>query len=190
MALDAAVHPQDYSMGYFCKDFFTLGGGVGGGLGHGSFDLQEQKGFVKLLGNGMMEHCADGANWAEYSSSPSVMQNVKEWDPNSSPEACAGDYKIRFFEGSRATMMMKDSQAAAAAAAPASAGKRKRQRTRTCKNKEELENQRMTHIAVERNRRKQMNDYLAVIRSLMPPSYVQRVRNNNNTSIHSFFFSF
>jgi hypothetical protein len=33
----------------------------------------------------------------------------------------------------------------------------------------------MTHIAVERNRRKQMNEYLAVLRSLMPPSYVQRV---------------
>ncbi|CAI0454101.1 unnamed protein product [Linum tenue] len=32
----------------------------------------------------------------------------------------------------------------------------------------------MTHIAVERNRRKQMNDYLALLRSLMPSSYVQR----------------
>uniref|UniRef100_A0A0D3H1H4 BHLH domain-containing protein n=2 Tax=Oryza TaxID=4527 RepID=A0A0D3H1H4_9ORYZ len=32
----------------------------------------------------------------------------------------------------------------------------------------------MTHIAVERNRRKQMNEYLAVLRSLMPASYVQR----------------
>ncbi|VVA95014.1 unnamed protein product [Arabis nemorensis] len=32
----------------------------------------------------------------------------------------------------------------------------------------------MTHIAVERNRRKQMNEYLAVLRSLMPPSYAQR----------------
>ncbi|CAN4092404.1 unnamed protein product [Withania somnifera] len=53
-------------------------------------------------------------------------------------------------------------------------GRRKRRRTRSCKNKEELENQRMTHIAVERNRRKQMNEYLAVIRSLMPPSYIQR----------------
>ncbi|GFP90856.1 transcription factor bhlh96 [Phtheirospermum japonicum] len=42
------------------------------------------------------------------------------------------------------------------------------------KNKEEMENQRMTHIAVERNRRRQMNDYLAVLRSLMPPSYAQR----------------
>ncbi|CAN8235431.1 unnamed protein product [Cochlearia groenlandica] len=53
-------------------------------------------------------------------------------------------------------------------------GRRKRRRTRNNKNKEEIENQRMTHIAVERNRRKQMNEYLAVLRSLMPPSYAQR----------------
>lgn len=53
--------------------------------------------------------------------------------------------------------------------------RRKRRRTRSNKNKEEIENQRMTHIAVERNRRKQMNDYLAVLRSLMPSSYAQRV---------------
>ncbi|KAK3211232.1 hypothetical protein Dsin_015938 [Dipteronia sinensis] len=57
---------------------------------------------------------------------------------------------------------------------PPVASRRKRRRTRTTKNKEEVEKQRMTHIAVERNRRKQMNDYLAVLRSLMPPSYVQR----------------
>ena len=58
----------------------------------------------------------------------------------------------------------------------AGGGRRKRRRrTKSSKNKEEIENQRMTHIAVERNRRKQMNDYLAVLRSLMPPSYAQRV---------------
>lgn len=34
---------------------------------------------------------------------------------------------------------------------------------------------RMTHISVERNRRKQMNEHLAILRSLMPTSYVQRV---------------
>ncbi|KAH0918185.1 hypothetical protein HID58_025845 [Brassica napus] len=39
--------------------------------------------------------------------------------------------------------------------------RRKKRRTRSNKNKEEIENQRMTHIAVERNRRKQMNEYLA-----------------------------
>ncbi|KAJ0666166.1 putative transcription factor bHLH family [Helianthus annuus] len=52
--------------------------------------------------------------------------------------------------------------------------KKRRRRPRVCKNKEEAETQRMTHIAVERNRRKQMNDHLAVMRSLMPESYVQR----------------
>lgn len=51
----------------------------------------------------------------------------------------------------------------------------KRRRLKTRKNKQEIETQRMTHIAVERNRRKQMNDYLSVLRSLMPDSYVQRV---------------
>ncbi|GJN33732.1 hypothetical protein PR202_gb22355 [Eleusine coracana subsp. coracana] len=53
-------------------------------------------------------------------------------------------------------------------------GRRKRQRTRAVKNKEEAESQRMTHIAVERNRRKQMNEYLAALRCLMPPAYAQR----------------
>jgi hypothetical protein len=59
--------------------------------------------------------------------------------------------------------------------APAPAGRKKRRRTRAVKNKEEVESQRMTHIAIERNRRKQMNEYLAVLRSLMPPAYAQRV---------------
>ncbi|KAH7861288.1 hypothetical protein Vadar_024222 [Vaccinium darrowii] len=54
--------------------------------------------------------------------------------------------------------------------------KRKRvKRTRPAlKNKEEIESQRMTHIAVERNRRRQMNDHLTALRSLMPSSYIQR----------------
>ncbi|CAH8360768.1 unnamed protein product [Eruca vesicaria subsp. sativa] len=49
-----------------------------------------------------------------------------------------------------------------------------RRRTRAKKNKEDIINQRMTHIAVERNRRRQMNEYLSALRSLMPESYVQR----------------
>ncbi|XP_010532793.1 PREDICTED: transcription factor FAMA [Tarenaya hassleriana] len=52
--------------------------------------------------------------------------------------------------------------------------KGKRKRRRTIKTSEEVESQRMTHIAVERNRRKQMNEHLRVLRSLMPGSYVQR----------------
>ncbi|PAN51162.1 hypothetical protein PAHAL_9G575300 [Panicum hallii] len=61
-----------------------------------------------------------------------------------------------------------------AAPEPAPAVRRKRRRTKVVKNKEEIETQRMTHIAVERNRRRQMNEYLAVLRSLMPPSYAHR----------------
>ncbi|OIW13556.1 hypothetical protein TanjilG_29297 [Lupinus angustifolius] len=51
----------------------------------------------------------------------------------------------------------------------------KRTRVKSRRNKEELENQRMIHITAERNRRKQMNEYLSVLHSLMPESYVQRV---------------
>lgn len=54
-------------------------------------------------------------------------------------------------------------------------GRKKRlRRPKVCKNKEEAETQRMNHIVVERNRRKQMNQLLDVLRSLMPKSYVQR----------------
>ncbi|XP_039047924.1 transcription factor bHLH67-like isoform X2 [Hibiscus syriacus] len=61
--------------------------------------------------------------------------------------------------------------------------RRKRKRTKPVKNKDEVESQRMTHIAVERNRRRQMNDYLNSLRSLMPPSYIQRVYQSNPTNI-------
>lgn len=37
--------------------------------------------------------------------------------------------------------------------------------------------QRISHITVERNRRKQMNEHLSVLRSLMPCFYVKRVSN-------------
>ncbi|KAL3620036.1 hypothetical protein CASFOL_034948 [Castilleja foliolosa] len=57
---------------------------------------------------------------------------------------------------------------------PTNTNKSKRKRPRSLKTSEEVESQRMTHIAVERNRRKQMNEHLRVLRSLMPNSYVQR----------------
>lgn len=52
-------------------------------------------------------------------------------------------------------------------AAPAPEAKRK-------KPAEEAECQRMTHIAVERNRRRLMNDHLASLRSLIPSDYIPR----------------
>ncbi|XP_038682191.1 transcription factor bHLH67 [Tripterygium wilfordii] len=57
---------------------------------------------------------------------------------------------------------------------PVTKERKKRKRTKPTKDKEEIENQRMTHITVERNRRRQMNDHLNSLRSLMPPSYIQR----------------
>ncbi|XP_039163449.1 transcription factor bHLH96-like isoform X1 [Eucalyptus grandis] len=50
----------------------------------------------------------------------------------------------------------------------------KRCRYKRRKNKKEMESQRMAHIATERNRRKQMNEHLSVLRSLMPDSHVQK----------------
>lgn len=61
--------------------------------------------------------------------------------------------------------------------------KRKRKRTRAPKNKDEVESQRMTHIAVERNRRRQMNEHLNSLRSLMPPTFLQRVTKDLNILI-------
>ncbi|KAL6535071.1 hypothetical protein OROMI_026445 [Orobanche minor] len=52
--------------------------------------------------------------------------------------------------------------------------KSKRKRPRSRKTSEQVESQRMTHITVERNRRKQMNEHLHILKSLMPTSYVQR----------------
>ncbi|KAK8543009.1 hypothetical protein V6N12_015583 [Hibiscus sabdariffa] len=60
------------------------------------------------------------------------------------------------------------SQASMAPALPHSIGpsasvRPRKRRPKTEKNKQEMENQRMNHIAVERNRRKQMNRYLSSI---------------------------
>jgi len=70
----------------------------------------------------------------------------------------------------------EDQQNAISLAVPAAeAGKgRKRKRLKVFKNSEEVQSQRMTHIEVERNRRKQMNAHLDVLRSLIPQSYIQR----------------
>ncbi|CAL5015155.1 unnamed protein product [Urochloa decumbens] len=58
---------------------------------------------------------------------------------------------------------------------PQQQGRRKRRRRqRIVRSAADAESQRITHIAVERNRRRQMNEYLAALRSLMPDSYVHR----------------
>ncbi|XP_009785047.1 transcription factor bHLH96-like [Nicotiana tabacum] len=106
------------------------------------------------------------SNWESSSCIPMMQNQEKEYYldiSNSSPEAAA------------ACNIVEENQLFLEAA-DTSGGRRKRRRTArgSNKNREELENQRMIHIAVERNRRKQMNEYLTVLRSLMPSSYVQR----------------
>ncbi|KDP29733.1 hypothetical protein JCGZ_18668 [Jatropha curcas] len=90
--------------------------------------------------------------------------NVKEWDTNSSSQENCPAGEGFFCSGGFSPAEVPIT----------SSGQQKRKRSRNFKNQEEVEHQRMTHITVERNRRKQMNDYLAVLRRMMPPSYVQR----------------
>ncbi|XP_055834276.1 transcription factor bHLH96-like [Solanum dulcamara] len=164
MALETVIYNQE-TFGYGCKEYYNIPASNNNLCNFNyNYELDLLQGeevgemsFTSLLDNN------NNNNIEESSSSPALMHNnnAREyniWDPNSSLE----DRQL----------FMEESPAANRSAA--TFGRRKRRRTRSCKNKEELENQRMTHIAVERNRRKQMNEYLAVIRSLMPPSYVQR----------------
>ncbi|TVU12052.1 hypothetical protein EJB05_45675, partial [Eragrostis curvula] len=52
--------------------------------------------------------------------------------------------------------------------------RRRRPATMEARNVEDAESQRLNHIAVERNLRRQMSDYLAELRAFMPRSYARR----------------
>lgn len=165
MALEAVVFPQDLFVGHGCKDWYNLAAALSQ-----DFKLEEEEvggeidGF-SLEKNQNIETLFDSFCGKWDSSSSSVVQTTKEWDANSSPETCTVE---GFFSESSPIPPPPPPPTAT------SCTRRKRRRTKSCKNKEEVENQRITHIVVERNRRKQMNDYLSVLRSLMPASYVQR----------------
>ncbi|XP_023873456.2 transcription factor bHLH94 [Quercus suber] len=152
MTLEAVVFQQD-SFNNGCRDICALGAGGTWSYGLG---LKEDKVYFEKLGNNVEQ-----VSIANSESLPSSMvQGVKERDANTaSPDNC--------------TITDRGFLAQEVPAA-ATMGRRKRRRIRRTKNKEEMENQRMTHIDVERNRRKQMNDYLTVLKSMMPASYVQR----------------
>lgn len=163
MALEAAAFPHSV-LTYSCKD---LCNSLAAALTHNYRVLDKQEGgFVRETYNHMGDPLDPpcGNDWGCPSSS--MVQHLKwEMIRNTSPEIRGQDQNTNgLTDKSHSTIP-----------AGAEASRRKRRRAKSCKNKEEVENQRMTHIAVERNRRKQMNEYLAVLRSLMPPSYVQRV---------------
>ncbi|BAF23991.1 transcription factor bHLH94 [Oryza sativa Japonica Group] len=171
MALEAVVFSEGYYFG--CGGAMAAEAAAGGawswshGYGGG---VDQGKGAMELVvDDGVVNAFWDGGGGGA-SSSPvmaAVSGFIEEPDGGNSSVADAAPPP----EHGGASVVGRDGSAAAPAAA---AGRRKRRRARTVKNREEVESQRMTHIAVERNRRKQMNEYLAVLRSLMPASYVQR----------------
>lgn len=155
MALEAIVFPQDPLI-YSCKDYlYSL---VETTPSEGSWShnygcqTKDEEDLFKIISNSLDHNIL--SNWD--SSSPS---NVKDqWNSHSSPETST--LPTSTFASTTTTTSHRQS---------------KRRRPVNAKNEEEIESHRMTHIAVERNRRKQMNEYLDVLKSLMPPTYVQRV---------------
>ncbi|KAK8940929.1 Transcription factor bHLH96 [Platanthera zijinensis] len=157
MALEAVVFQNSLSCRTL-KEMYSFGGS-GNSWGW------------EIAAGGLLEEDRSRSLYANLEASPSSC-GFMEWDVKNYPAHPAS----LDLEGA-STLMAASSQKednAPARPAPSSNGRRKRRRTKCFKNKEEVENQRMTHIAVERNRRKQMNDYLALLRSLMPPSYAQK----------------
>ncbi|CAL5001594.1 unnamed protein product [Urochloa decumbens] len=163
MALEAVV----FSEGLFGS--WAMAAAPGGGWSWGGHGGIEHGGGMEGVMD--LEGGAAAAYWEVGASSSAMMMQGADQEPAGSsvappPENGGGGGNAAAAGGAGGFP-----QEVAAATA---AGRRKRRRTRSVKNREEVESQRMTHIAVERNRRKQMNEYLAALRSLMPPSYVQR----------------
>ncbi|KAF3454428.1 hypothetical protein FNV43_RR04875 [Rhamnella rubrinervis] len=179
MALDAVVFPQD-PFSYNGRDFYNL---LAGNWSYDDFisaslDHQDQDDVVQaaaasaadaslnFLGN-QTESCPYG-DWS--CSSPSMVPHFNGLHlSNPSPEYATNSNSCPTnLDHQDQSQHLMESSTTTTTTRP------KRRRSKSRKNKEEIENQRMTHIAVERNRRKQMNEYLSVLRSLMPDSYVQR----------------
>lgn len=176
MALEAVVYQQDL-FAHTSKELYNL-------LGAGTWSYDEVSlgkddydhklcSFDNFLQN-QAENFLHG-DW-KFSSSPppppsSMFPHFSEMLQANNPSPDAENANNGLTTVASATDHLLDHSSSSTVAAP----RAKRRRSRSRKNKEEIENQRMTHIAVERNRRKQMNEYLSVLRSLMPDSYVQRV---------------
>ncbi|KAK8589310.1 hypothetical protein V6N13_088162 [Hibiscus sabdariffa] len=144
MALEAVVFQQDL-FGYNAKDLYSFLGG--------SLSYEDQ-------------------HFPHHNQANNDFVNGDYWISSSSPTSVAPP--PHFSEATNNGNGSSSNVVDGSAAVETTSTRPKRRRLKTRKNKEEIENQRMTHIAVERNRRRQMNEYLSVLRSLMPESYVQR----------------
>lgn len=161
MALETVVYPQPQDpFGYGTKDLYNYNYN---NLLYGDFNFEkqeEQQGSItSFLENQTENHAFE--DWNCSPPEPPMLQphmNIELHVPNDPSLEVTDATNTHNLDSSTSTV-----------------SRPKRRRAKSRKNKEEIENQRMTHIAVERNRRKQMNEYLSVLRSLMPDSYVQRV---------------
>lgn len=156
MALEEAIVFQDLFSYNNSRDLYNL---LGGNTWSSDFDLIQAE--EKL--NSSLDIVENQSENFPYSSPVSqLMPHLEQWGCNSfiEREIISPNGGQEFPPSETSTTM------------PC---RPKRRRSRSKKNMEDIENQRMTHIAVERNRRKQMNEYLSLLRSLMPKSYVQRV---------------
>ncbi|KAI8021690.1 Transcription factor bHLH96 [Camellia lanceoleosa] len=156
MALEAVVVQQDLFNYNTTKDLYNLL------LGNWSYEKEEEC-YVSCFD--VLENQTENfhpQNWSSPPPPPPPPSSiVPQWVPNSSSEPDI-------------TSSIAPQELPQLDISTTGSTRPKRRRSKSKKNKEEIENQRMTHIAVERNRRKQMNEYLSVLRGLMPESYVQR----------------
>ncbi|XVF41996.1 hypothetical protein PTKIN_Ptkin01aG0324700 [Pterospermum kingtungense] len=170
MALEAVVFQQDL-FGYNSKDLYSLLGGSWSydyGLGKEDFPDDDQINYNTNFVHG---------DWGGSSSSLTSMVPPQYYSDHHQLHHHHHHQQQHANSSSDATNANGSSSCDPSAmdnSTTTTSIRPKRRRSKSRKNKEEIENQRMTHIAVERNRRKQMNEYLAVLRSLMPESYVQR----------------
>ncbi|KAA8545077.1 hypothetical protein F0562_019824 [Nyssa sinensis] len=152
MALEAAVFSQDL-FGYNSKDLYNL---IGGSWSC-DFGTQVEREEEKKVSFDILENQTENCYYASWNSPPpSMVPHLDDLWPGPNSSSLEPDIP------------------SAMDTSPTTSTRPKRRRSKSKKNKEEIENQRMTHIAVERNRRKQMNEYLSVLRALMPDSYVPR----------------
>lgn len=184
MALEAVVYQQDF-LGYNgSKDLYNL---LGGNWGYVDDSLEKEEDH--FLDN-QTETFLHGDNyWNNNSSSSSPPSMVPSFNDFSyQPNNSSSDNVTTDNINNGSSSVLDDALPQIDTSSSCMPTRPKRRRAKTRKNKEEIENQRMTHIAVERNRRKQMNEYLSVLRSLMPDSYVQRVYQYISSSLLTTLF--
>ncbi|KAH8490970.1 hypothetical protein Peur_064924 [Populus x canadensis] len=173
MALEAAVFQQDW-FGHSSKELYTFPGG------NWSYDFgldQNEEDQDKSCSSYFLENQTETflhGDWNPLPPPDSMVPPFSDLQLTCSNIPSLSEASINAVNGLMSTTPTSDHHHHLGDSSAMPATRVKRRRSRSKKNKEEIENQRMTHIAVERNRRKQMNEYLSVLRSLMPESYVQR----------------